>query len=546
MAENGKKRILILGGGFGGVYTAMYLGKMMSKAELASTEITIVSNENYIVFQPLLPEVISGTIETLHCITPIRRLAKKAQLYTRRVEEIDIETKTVRLAPGFLPKPLLLKYDHLVVGLGTRLNFSLVPGMQEHAIPFKYLGDALRLRNESVRAMEEGNIETDPEEKKKLLTFVIGGGGFSGVECIAELNDFLTSAIPAYSNIEKKDVRCVLLQSANRILPELGESLAKYAQKILEKRGVEIMLNTRLKAVSADGAIIMDKATKEETTIPTRTIVTTVPSAPHALVTNLPCELEKGRIKVTQNMDVPDYPGLWALGDCAAVPQRDGITSPPTAQHALRQAKTCAENIVATIRGKELKPFMFTGLGKLASLGQRSAVAEVFGIKLRGMLAWLFWRAIYLSKFPGFDRQIRIATDWMLDMLLPRDITQVKIFQPDAVRQEHFHNGELIFDEGDFGNKLYVIIKGEAEILRGEKLLATIGEGQVFGEIALVEDSARTAAVRAKGDVDVITVSRPAFSKLVTHLPGVRSTVEQIMRDHGVDPEKLDAKPVEE
>lgn len=546
MAENSKKRILILGGGFGGVYTAMYLGKMMTKAELEKTEITIVSNENYIVFQPLLPEVISGTIETLHCITPIRRLAKKAQLYTRRVEEIDIENRTVKIGPGYLPKPLYLKFDHLVVGMGTRLNFGLVPGMEEHAIPFKYLGDALRLRNEAVRAMEEGNIETDPAEKKKLLTFIVGGGGFSGVECIAELNDFLTSAISAYSNIEKSDIRCVLLQSANRILPELGESLAKYAQKILEKRGVEIKLNTRLKAVSADGAIVMDKPTKAEETIPARTIVTTVPSAPHPLVTNLPCELEKGRIVVTQNMDVPNFEGLWALGDCAAVPQRDGITSPPTAQHALRQAKTCATNIVAKMRGTEMKPFMFTGLGKLASLGQRSAVAEVFGIKLRGLFAWIFWRGIYLSKFPGFDRQIRIAMDWMLDMLLPRDITQVKLFQQDAVRQEHFHDGEMIFDEGDFGNKLYVIVKGEADILKGGKILATIGAGQVFGEIALVEDSARTAGVKANGDIDVITVSRPAFSKLVTHLPGVRSTVEQIMRDHDVDPDKLNQELVEE
>jgi NADH dehydrogenase len=193
-----------------------------------------------------------------------------------------------------------------------------------------------------------------------------------------------------------------------------------------------------------------------------------------------------------------------------------------------------------------MKPFMFTGLGKLASLGQRSAVAEVFGIKLRGLFAWIFWRGIYLSKFPGFDRQIRIAMDWMLDMLLPRDITQVKLFQQDAVRQEHFHDGEMIFDEGDFGNKLYVIVKGEADILKGGKILATIGAGQVFGEIALVEDSARTAGVKANGDIDVITVSRPAFSKLVTHLPGVRSTVEQIMRDHDVDPDKLNQELVEE
>jgi len=548
-SADGKKRILILGGGFAGVYTAVYLGKGMTADERANIEVTIVSNENYIVFQPFLPEVISGTIETLHCITPIRRMAKHAQLYTRLIEEIDLEKKTVRLAPEYVPKPIILKYDHLVVGLGTKLNYDLVPGMREHAIPFKYLGDALRLRNQAVGVLEEAAIETDPEERRRLLTFVVGGGGFSGVECIAELNDFLTSAVKAYPGIEREEIHCVLLQSADRILPELGESLAIYAQEILENRGVEIQLNVRLRAVSGDGAIVMDKATKESTIIASRTVVTTVPSAPHDLVTTLPCELDRGRIVVTENMDVPDHPGLWAVGDCAAVPQVDGITSPPTAQHALRQAKTCANNILATIRGKKMKRFGFTGLGKLASLGRMSAVAEVFGFKMKGVIAWVFWRTVYLSKFPGFDRQIRIGIDWFLDLLLPRDITQVRIFQPESIIQEHFHKGEKIFDQGDYGDKLYSVVKGEAEIVVNGKTVNTISEGEVFGEFALVSDKARSAAVVAKCDTDVISVSRSAYKALAAHLPGVKTTVEDIMKSRGVDPaalNKLDDPPQEE
>ncbi len=542
MSTSGKKkRILILGGGFAGVYTAMYLDKGMTASERENVEVTIVSNENYIVFQPLLPEVISGTIETLHCITPIRRLARKATLYTRSIEEIDLVNKTVRLAPEYQPKSIHLKFDELVIGLGTRLNYDLVPGMREHAIPFKYLGDALRLRNEAVGVLEEASVETDPVERRKLLTFVVGGGGFSGVECIAELNDFLHAALKAYPNIRKDEVRCILLQSADRILPELGEGLALYAQKILAKRGVDIRLNVRLKAVSDDGALVQNKATKETITIDAHTIVSTVPSAPHELVTALPCELERGRITVTEHLNVPDWPGLWAVGDCAAVPQKDGIMSPPTAQHALRQAKTCADNILASMRNRPMKVFGFTGLGKLASLGQRSAVAEVMGIRFKGLLAWFVWRTIYLSKFPGFDRQVRIAMDWTLDLLLPRDITQVRIFQPEAVRQEHFHAGEIIFDDGDFGDKFYSIVKGKAEIVKDGNVLTTIGEGQIFGEIALIEDSARTATIRAKTDVDVISVARLAFKQLVTHLPGVRGSVEDIMRERGVDPSRFKA-----
>lgn len=531
MPEN-TTHVLILGGGFAGVYTAMYLGKALRREERERIKVSLVNRENYIVFQPLLPEVISGTIETLHVISPIRRLAPHAHLHTREIEEIDLSTKTVRLAPGFRPKPLLLHYDHLVISLGTLLDYTKVPGMQEHAIPFKYLGDALRLRNHLVHVLEEADIEPDPEERRKLLTFVVAGGGFSGVECVAELNDFVGTAARAYRQIRPNEPRVVLLQSGERILPEMEARLAQYAHRVLERRGIEIRLNTRLQAVTANEAIIQEKGVHQPEAIACRTTVVTVPAGPHPLITQLPCSLEGGRIRVSPCLEVPQWPGVWALGDCAAVPQPDGLISPPTAQHALRQAQTCAHNILAAIRGQPMKPFDFTGLGKLGSLGRRSAVAEVLGIQLSGFLAWLLWRGVYLSKFPGLDRKLRVATDWLLDLLLPKDITQVRIFQPEAVAQEHFESGEVVFDQGDYGDKIYFIVKGEADIIKDGTPVATLRAGDVFGEIALVSDCPRTASVRARTSLDVVTVSRRAFKKLLAHLPGVKTTMEDIMSRH--------------
>ena len=259
-----KKRILILGGGFGGVYVAVHLGKMLSQRELEETEIALVNRENYIVFQPLLPEVISGSVELNHVIAPIRRMAPRANLYTRDIESIDPVARTVTLSPGVRPTPLTLSYDHLVIAMGTRLDYSKIPGMREHASPFKYLGDALYLRNQLVRMLEEAEAESDPEIRKRLLTFVVAGGGFSGVECIAEMNDFLREAVGAYHNIAEHDLRLILLQRGERILPEVTESLAAFAHRLLEKRGVEIRLGAGLKAVSASAVVVEDKQTRRD------------------------------------------------------------------------------------------------------------------------------------------------------------------------------------------------------------------------------------------------------------------------------------------
>jgi NADH:quinone reductase (non-electrogenic) len=537
-----KKRILILGGGFGGVYVAVHLGKMLSPRELEETEIALVNRENYIVFQPLLPEVISGSVELNHVIAPIRRMAPRASLYTRDIESIDPVARSVTLSPGVRPTTLVLSYDHLVIAMGTRLDYSKIPGMREHASPFKYLGDALYLRNQLVRMLEEAEAESDPEIRRRLLTFVVAGGGFSGVECIAEMNDFLREAVCAYHNISESDLRLILLQRGERILPEVTPSLAAFAHRLLVDRGVEIRLGAGLKAVTANAVIVEDKQTRRMETIGTRTAVATVPAGPHPILTELPLPQDKGRIVVDQTTEVPGWPGVWALGDCAAIKQIDGNISPPTAQHALRQAKTCAQNIVSSFRSAKKTQFAFTGLGKLGSLGRRSAVAEILGFRFKGLVAWLLWRGVYVTKFPGLDGQLRLIADWVLDVFLPRDITQLRLFHDEAVHREHFEKGEEVFSSGDFGDKVYFVVEGEAAVERDGVQLAKLGCGDVFGEAALISNQPRNATIRATTSLDTVAVSREAFQELLMHLPGLNETMQELMSDrmkHGEDLESM-------
>src|SRR2546422_6147940 len=409
-------RILILGGGFGGVYTALTLEKLL-KREIRDrrVELGLISRDNYIVFQPMLPEVISGSIGILDTITSIRSLCPSTNLYTRTVDKIDLDRKRVSAAAGFGSRQCALEYDHLVIALGNVTSFAGQSGLVEHALPFKYLGDALALRNRIIHTLEEADIERDPEVYKTLLTCVVAGGGFSGVEAVAELNDFVRSAAKAFRNVKPEEIRVILLHAQALILPELPKSLAEFAQRLLMKRGVELRLNTRLHGATADAALLVGGER-----IPTRTLVSTVPSAPNPLVAVLPVKKEKGRIIVGRHLELPDHPGVWAMGDCAwVIDTRTGEPCPPTAQHATREAKCAAQNIAAAIRGGARREFSFTALGKMGSLGHHSAVAEIFGIKLSGFLAWWLWRTIYLMKLPGLDRKIRVATDWTLDLILP-------------------------------------------------------------------------------------------------------------------------------
>ena len=524
-------RILILGGGFGGVYTALTIEKLL-KAEIrrGEVELGLVSRENYLVFQPMLPEVISGSIGVLDTITPIRRLCPHTNLYTRTIESIDLEHRSVQSTAGFGSRQHHLHFDHLVVALGNVTSFAGSPGLAEYALPFKYLGDALALRNRIIHTLEEADIEQDRQVRRALLTFVVAGGGFSGVEAVAELNDFVRAAAASFRNLRPEEIRVVLLHAGGLILPELPRSLAEFAQTMLMKRGVEIRLNTRLHGATADTALLEGGGR-----IATRTLVSTVPSAPNPLVAMLPVKKERGRIVVDAHLQVPDVPGLWAVGDCAAV--RDAKTGeycPPTAQHATREAVCVARNIVAALRGGRQEAFAFRALGKMGSLGRRSAVAEVLGFKLSGFLAWWLWRTIYLLKLPGLDRKLRVATDWTLDLVLPPDIVQFKTDRALGVRREYFEPGQVIFREGDRGDWLYVVTEGEVEVLkavsgRGAAPVRRLGSGDCFGEIALVSDTPRSATVRAVSATNVLAVDREAFQAMFASLPPLRGFLEQLI-----------------
>jgi len=514
------KQILILGGGFAGVYTARALEKLLRPEE---ADITLVNRENYWVYQPMLSEVISGSIGVANVVSPIRRLCPRTNLVTREIEDIDLANKVVTVSPGFRPRQLRLSYDCLVIALGNVTNFYGMPGMFENAFPFKTLADAMLLRNHVIRTLEEADVEEDHEMRRKLLTFVVGGGGFSGVEVIAELNDFVRAVKRNYLRLRNEPHRCVLVHSRNRILQEMAEPLALFAQKTLRKRGVEIVLEDRLVAATSEKAVL-----KSGVEIPCKTIVCTVPSTLAPVLEKLKCPKEKGKLVTNTGLELKDHEGVvWALGDCAAVKTVSGSEAPPTAQHAIREASTAAINIAAAVRphgrGGQRAQFAFEGLGTLGSLGHGAAVAQIVGVKLSGLIAWVLWRCIYLMKMPGLNRKARIASDWTLHLLFPPDLAQTKLEPESGIQNQHFQAGDVVFNQGDLGDSVYVIEQGECDVWREEhgarKLLATLKAGDYFGEMALLADQSRNATIQAHTAMNVLIIPKGDFNKLRHSVP---------------------------
>jgi NADH dehydrogenase len=341
------KRVIILGGGFGGAYTAMHLEKYLKKTK-EPFEIAIVNRENYFVFQPMLAEVVGGSLGILDTINPLRKLLPKTKLFVREIDSIDIENQKVILAPKYSHTPCDLHYDHLVLGLGTVTDFRGMSGLHEHALPFKNLADSVNIRNQVIEVLEGAANEKDPLLKQKLLTFVVGGGGFSGTEVVAEVNDLVRKLSKQYAEIDPSQIRVVLIHSKDRLMErEMPETLGRYAAMLLKKRGVEICFNAHLKAATPEEAIL---DTGER--IPSKTVISTVPSSPNPLIEGLPLHLEKGKIVVDAKMQVEGHENVWSIGDCTAIPNLEGGgLCPPTAQFAIREAKVLAHNIAASLSG---------------------------------------------------------------------------------------------------------------------------------------------------------------------------------------------------
>ena len=415
-------RFVIVGGGFGGVFAARHLERIFGRSK--DVEIVLISEQNYLLFTPMLPEVASSSIEAKHIVSPIRAFFRRAAFLNAEVLSINLEERTVSASHCPECESVTVSFDHLVLALGSTTNFFGLPGVSEHALPMKTLSDAMTLRNHIIDLFEHADLQPSPEARRAMLTFVVAGGGFAGVETVAEIGDFIQTARRFYRRIQPEDVRVVLVHAGPRILPEIGERLGAYAARELRKNGVEILFTTQVASATPTE---VDLTSGE--TIPSRTVVWTAGVTPSPLLATLPCARNRrGQILVDEFLAVPGPPGIWALGDCAEVrnPETDQ-PYPPTAQHAIRQGKIIAENIAASLQGGPKRAFRYKPLGVLASLGRRSAVAEILGFRFSGFVAWWLWRTIYLMKLPSFDRKVRVAVDWTLDLIFPRDIVLLKV-----------------------------------------------------------------------------------------------------------------------
>jgi NADH:ubiquinone reductase (H+-translocating) len=440
--KSSKKQIVILGGGFGGVYAAIQLERLLARD--SAVEICLVSRDNFFLFTPMLHEVAASDLEITNIVNPLRKMLRKVQVLVGDVDEIDLPNKRILISHGYRNQSVQIGYDHLVIALGSITNFYDIPGLADLAVSMKSLRDAIQLRAQIIRYLEEAN--SNPADRQSLLTFIVAGGGFAGVETVAALNDFVREALPFYPNLSEDMLRVMLVHSGSVILPELGESLGRYAQKVLARRGVRILLNTRVKSVTANKILLAYRVP-----IPCSTLVWTAGTVPSPLISPLPCAKERGRIVVNQFLQVADWPDVWAVGDCAFVPdiKNPGKAHPPTAQHAIREGKVVAQNIAAALLGRPLKLFSFKTIGLLASIGRRTGVARIFGFNFSGFFAWWMWRTIYLSKLPGLDKKVRVAFDWTLDLLFPKDVCAV--YDPPHHRDFPWeHAKEMVRDNGQF------------------------------------------------------------------------------------------------
>src|SRR5512139_2297841 len=423
-----KPRVLILGGGFGGMYAALEFERALARG--ADLDVTLVNHDNFFLFTPMLHEVAASDLDITNIVSPIRKLLRRVTFFHGEIEAIDLAHKRVGLSHGHEKHCHSLPYDHLVLALGSTTNFYDIPGLAPRAFTMKSLSDAIVLRNHLIANLEEADFECGPSLHDPLLNFVVAGGGFAGVETIAAMNDFLREAVRFFPHLREDRLRIILVSSGQVILPELGKKLGSYAQRKLIEQKVEIRLNCKVTAVTDHDVTLSDG-----TTVPTNTLVWTAGISPHALLATLPCPTAKGRVVVNEYLEVSGWPGVWALGDCAVVPdRRTGESHPPTAQHALREGKVAARNILATVRGDRMKPFVYSTLGLLAPIGKRTGVANILGVNFSGFIAWWLWRTIYLLKLPRFEKKVLVALDWTLDLLFSKDLVHFRTTRPHTPR----------------------------------------------------------------------------------------------------------------
>ena len=424
-----KTKIVIAGGGFAGLYAAKYFDKHLARRP--DIEVTLIARENFILFTPMLHEVAAGDLAPGDIVNPLRRILRHVNVIEADVQGVDLDARKVRVVHGLEHSELEFEFDHSLLALGSETNFFDNAGIRDWAVTMKNLTDAALLRNRMVAFLEEATLEKDAATRRQWLTFVVAGGGFAGAETAGALNDFVRETAKFYPHLGDEEIRIVVIHPGDYLLPELGEELGRYAERKLRERKVDVIKGARV--ASYDGWVV---TLNDGISIPAATLIWTAGVKPSPVVAALPCPKEKGRICTNEYLQVPGFTGLWAMGDCAAVPDSQTASPmpvrlaprtfyPPTAQHGMREAIAAAKNVERAILGQPLQPFRYRTMGMLASIGHHTGVASMFGFKFSGFIAWWMWRSVYLMKLPRIVKKLRVMMAWTLDLLFGRDIEQM-------------------------------------------------------------------------------------------------------------------------
>jgi NADH dehydrogenase len=435
-----KKKIVILGGGYGGVECTRKLEEYFRNDD--DIEIVLISEDNFLLFTPMLPQVAAGMLATRHIVMPIRTIIKKTTFYEGRVKNIDPYGKIVNLWGTNEKRGVSIHYDFLVVSLGSETNFFGMSDVEKHAYTIKNLNDAMTIRNRVIDMLEQAENESNPILRNSLLNFVIVGGGFAGIETAGEIMDLLLDARKYYPNIKKNEIKVTVLEALPNILPGFSEKLAKFAHNLLEKHGIEIKLKTAVTSFDGNEVTMKkienpeEKNSSEMEAIQTRTMIWTAGVTPVNTIKRSMFKTERGKIIVNDFLEVSDFPGVFAIGDCALfIDPTTERPFPPTAQLAEAQAKAAAFNLHSLIRNKEMKKFEYKSRGQMAIIGKRNGVASFFGMNISGIWAWALWRNVYISKIPKWDKRLRVLLDWTIDMFFDRDISRLKFADKEPLKE---------------------------------------------------------------------------------------------------------------
>lgn len=520
------RTVIILGGGFAGVKCARTLSKLFKPQQL---RIVVFNRENHMVFHPLLAEVASAAAQPKDVAAPLRQLLKDIECRTEDVLSIDLENQLVEYE-AHNGRRKQMSYDQLVIACGSESNLGLIPGMDEHAFALKTIGDALALQAHIMEQLEKAEVCDDLVYKRWYLSFVVVGGGFSGVEVAGEVNELVRRSLKFFRNIAREDVKVTIVHSRDQLLPEVNSSLRKFAQQKMEKAGLRIMLNAQAARCTAEALILRDGQH-----LPAGTVVCTIGTTPAPIVQRLNVAKQNGRIVTEPDMSIPRFPNAWAIGDCAAiVNQLTSELSPPVGQFAERQGSQVAFNIAARERNSSTKPFAYKMLGQLCSIGGQDAVAELCGLRISGFPAWFLWRSIYLMKLPSISQRIKVGLEWACDLIFPRTLAHLKTDRSKRVGRACYAPGDWIFHEGDPATDFFMIQQGEVEVIkeiRGvAEVIAILGAGNFFGEGALLDNHLRNAAVRARTDVELVVLGRTVFSNISSALSPLKESLALAMK----------------